>query len=76
MYTIACLGVLFLTILGADYTKNSSCYKNITIKAHSTRNGNKVRIISIFNTGLTLFNLAFNSSRYIRISYRFMLYDI
>ena len=35
----------------------------------------KIRILSLFNTGLTLFNRAFESLRYIRIPYSFILYD-
>ena len=27
MYTMACFATLFLTIIGADYTKNTKCYK-------------------------------------------------
>ena len=76
MYCFACIGVLFLTILGADYTKNTRCYKNTKIKTHTTSHGIKIRIKSLFNTGLTLFHRAFNSSQYVRLSFRFILYDI
>ena len=41
MYTITCLGILFLTILGSDYNKNTKSYKNVTIKTHSMRNVTK-----------------------------------
>ena len=76
MYAIACFGILFLTIQGIEYSKNNSCYKNVTIKTHTKRNGIKQRIISLFNTGLILFNIAYESQRYIRISYNFILYDV
>ncbi len=76
MYTFACLGILSLTIIGADYAKNKRCYKNVKIKTHTTSKGKKNRISSLFNTGLTLFNIAFNSLRYIRLPFRFILYDI
>lgn len=76
MYCMACVGVLFLTILGADYTKNTKCYKNVKITTHKMSKGKKIRILSLFNVGLTLFQRAFNSSRYIRIPYHFILYDI
>lgn len=76
MYTFACFGVLYLTILGTDFAKNTKCYKNVKIKTHTTKHGKKIRILSLFNTGLTLFHRAFNSSRYIRLSFRFILYDI
>ena len=80
MYTLVCFSTLFLTILGADYSKNSSCYKNVKITTHKCfiENGKRVkkRVLSLFNTGLTLFNLAFNSLKYVRLSFSFTLYDI
>ncbi len=75
MYTMACFTTLYLTILGSDFAKNSKCYKNVKIKTHTTTHGKKIRILSLFNTGLTLFNRAFESLRYIRIPYSFILYD-
>lgn len=59
MYSIVCICVSYLTILGADFSKNSKCYKNVKITTHKTYiiNGKKIkkRIMSLFNTGLTLF---------------------
>ena len=75
-YMIACLGVLYLTILGAEYSKNKKCYKNVKITTHKNENGKLTRILSLFNTGLTLFKRAFNSSVYIRNPFRLILYDI
>ena len=80
MYTMVCTCILFLTILGADYSKNTRCYKDIHLETHKTYNidGKKVkkRVMSLFNTGLTLFKRAFNSPVYIRIPLSFQLYDI
>ena len=80
MYTCVCTSILYLTILGADYTKNSKCYKNVKIETHKTYiiNGKRVkkRIMSLFNVGLTLFKRAINSIYYIRIPVSFKLYDI
>ena len=76
MYTMTCFAHLFMTILGADYSKNTKVYKNVKIKTHKTDKGKKIRIMSLFNTGLTLFHLAYMSSKYIRIPYKFILYDI
>lgn len=76
MYALTCFSTLFLTILGADFSRNSKCYKNIRITTHKKINGTRKRVLSLFNTGLTLFNLAFNSSRYIRIPFNLILYDI
>ncbi len=80
MYTCICTCVLYLTILGADYSKNTKVYKKIKIETHKTYNINghkiKKRIMSLFNTGLTLFKRAFNSCIYIRIPITFKLYDV
>lgn len=76
MYALTCFATLFLTILGAEFSKNCSCYKNVKITTHKIFNGTRKRILSLFNTGLTLVNLAFNSSRYIRLPFTLILYDI
>jgi hypothetical protein len=76
MYTMVCFASLYLVILGADYTKNSKCYKNIKIETHTVINGVKKRVMSLFNTGLILFNIANNSSVYVRLPFRFILYDV
>ncbi len=80
MYTMVCFAVLYLTILGTEYSKNSKCYKTEKIETHKTYfiNGKNIkkRVISLFNTGLILFKRAFNSRKYIRIPFRFILYDI
>ena len=56
MYCIACIGVLYLTILGSDYSKNTRCYKHTKIKTHISARGIKTRTLSLSNTGLTLFH--------------------
>lgn len=77
MYTMVCTAILFLTIFGADYCKNTRCYKNEKIETHKKYKGKGiVRVKSIFNTGLTLFNRAINSVVYKRIPMKFILYDV
>ena len=80
MYTCICTCILYLTILGVDFSKNTSCYKHIKIETHKTYiiNNKKIkkRIMSLFNIGLTLFKRSFNSIIYIRIPVSFKLYDI
>ncbi len=77
MYSLVCFSILFCTIVGADFSKNTKCYKHISIETHKVyKNKGKVRIMSIFNVGLTLLKRAFYSSIYIRIPYSFILYDI
>ncbi len=77
MYALVCVAGLYLTILGSDYSKNTRCYRKEKITTHKTyANGKKVRVMSLFQTGLTLFNRAFNSLKYIRLPFSFTLYDI
>lgn len=76
MYCFACVGILYLTILGGEYSRNKSCYKNIKMKTHARINGIKKRIKSLFSVGLTLFNIAYNSSVYVRLPFTFILYDV
>ena len=77
MYTLVCTSVLFLTILGTEYTKNTRCYKNAKIETHKNyKKKGKIRVMSLFQTGLTLFKLAINSFKYTRLPIRFILYDI
>jgi len=69
MYFLVCVCSLYLTILGADYAKNTRCYKNERITTHKIYiiNGKRIkkRVLSLFNTGLTLFKRALCSSKYI-----------
>jgi len=80
IYTICCVAVTYLTILGTDYSKNNKCYKSCKFSTHKVYISNgvrkKIRIMSLFNTGLTLFKLALNSPHYIRLPFSFKLYDI
>ena len=76
MYCFACIGILFLTTLGTDYSKNTKCYKQTKIKTHTVVLGIKIRTKSLFNTGLTLFHRAFESLRYVKLIFKFILYDI
>ncbi len=79
LYSLLCFSILFLTIIGADYSKNKNTrsYKNVKITTHKKyKKKGKIRVMSLFNTGLTLFKLAINSSKYIRIPFNFILYDV
>ena len=76
LYAVTCFASIFLIILGADYSKNTKCYKNEKIVTHKVIKGVKRRVMSLFNVGLTLFKRAYNSLKYIRIPFSFKLYDI
>ena len=77
LYSLVCFASLFLTIFSTDYTKNSKCYKKVKLTSHKKfKDGSIKRVMSLFNIDLTLFKLAFNYSRYIRVPFSFTLYDI
>ena len=76
LYAVTCFAALFLVIVGADYSKNTKCYKNEKFITHKVIKGVKRRVMSLFNVGLTLFKRAYNSLKYIRIPFSFKLYDI
>lgn len=77
MYTLACTVVLFLTIIGTDYSRNTNFYKNEKIITHKTyKDKGKIRVMSLFKIGLTLFHRALNSRKYIRLPITFTLYNI
>ena len=78
LFTLMCVALLWLTIIGADYSKNKHHFSNSIFKHRtSKKNGSSSkRIISLFNTGLTIFHLAFCSYNYFNIKCNFILYDI
>ena len=77
MFTLLCVAVLWLTILGSYYSKNKGHFKNYFKIKYSKKNGaSNKRIISLFNTGLLFFNIAFESTKYVLLKCDFLLYDI
>ena len=57
LYSLVCLACTWLTIIGADYTKN---YKHVKHKLNirfvkRDKNNKPRRILSLFNLGLTIF---------------------
>lgn len=56
LFGIACIAILWLTILGIDYSKNSSNIKKFCKFRTSKRNGGSPkRIFSLFNTRINVF---------------------
>lgn len=77
LFSLVCIATLWLIILGSDYTKNSHNFKNFFKFKYSKRNGNGYkRTFSLFNTGLFLFNIAFECTTYFVLKCNFMLYDL
>lgn len=71
------IATLFLTILGADYCKTKGHYsKKLKIRdTKKTKSNNIIRIISLFNLGLTIFKKTYNSFINFKIKCNFILYD-
>ena len=77
LFTLVCVAILWLTLLGADYSINKNHFKNCFKIKYSKKNGsNHKRTFSLFNTGLFFFNLAFESTKYVVLKCNFLLYDI
>ena len=74
-----------LDILGVDYSKNgnkvSKFFKinysrRVSSISKKTSNSNYKRIYSLFNVGLILFNLVYESPHYFKLKFNFHLYDL
>lgn len=77
LFTLVCIATLWLIILGSDYSKNSHKFNNCFKFKYSRKNGNGYkRTFSLFNTGLFLFNIAFESTKYFLLKCNFILYDL
>lgn len=76
LYSIICFAGLWLSILAIDYTKNYAHVKNyLNIRyIKNNKNGKPIRILSIFNLGLTIFRRCFNSYINYKIKTNMQLY--
>ena len=74
MFGIMCVALVWLIILGVEYTVKKEKDK-IKIKIYKKKDKGK-RIISLFNTGLMYFNLCLNSNQVPKIRCNFLLYEI
>ena len=70
MYTMACTVVLFLTILGTEYSKNPKCYRNekiVTHKIYKNKILEKLKIVKLksnkhYTENTFLLNYIFNKN--------------
>lgn len=77
LYSIICFAGLWLSILAIDYTKNYAHVKKyLNIRyVKNNKNGKPIRILSIFNLGLTIFRRCFNSYINYKIKTNMQLYS-
>ena len=76
LFTIVCVALVWLTIIGVDYSKNKHNYH---IKIRDTRkhlNKFSTRLYSYFNLGLTIFNRCYYNFVDFVLKFNFILYDI
>lgn len=76
LFTVMCVALLWLTIIGVDYVKNKHhYYLNIRdIRKH--QNNTTTRLYSFFNLGLSIFNRCYYNSVNFTLKFNFVLYDV
>ena len=76
LYSLVCFAGLWLTIIGIDYTKNyTHVKKNLNIRfVKYDKNKKPIRILSLFNLGLTIFKMCYNSHINFKIKTNMQLY--
>lgn len=76
LFTVMCIALVWLTIIGVDYVKNKHRYH---LKIRDTRklnNRKAYRLYSFFNLGLTIFNLCYYNEINFTLKFNFVLYDV
>lgn len=76
MFTLMCISLVWLTIIGVDYTKNKHNYHIKIRDVHKTSNNSRSRYLSFFNLGLTIFNRCYYNTINFTLKFSFVLYDI
>ena len=76
LYSLVCFACVWLSIIGIDYTKNYIHVKNnLNIRyVKKDKNGKYIRILSLFNLGLTIFRRCYNSYINYKIKCNMQLY--
>ncbi len=76
LFTVMCVALVWLTIIGVDYIKNKHHYhlKIRDIRRH--KNNTTSRLYSFFNLGLTIFNRCYYNHINFVLKFNFMLYDV
>ena len=76
LFTIMCIALVWLTIIGVDYSKNKHNY-NLNIRdTRKTKSGLIIRKFSFFRLGLTIFKLCYYNYSNFKLKFDFLLYDI
>ena len=76
LFTVMCVALVWLTIIGADYVKNKHHYHLKIRDTRKFRNNSYSRTYSFFNLGLTIFNLCYYNEVDFTLKFNFILYDV
>ena len=76
LFTVMCIALTWLTIIGSDYVKNKHTY-HLKIRDVRKRKGKYPKqLYSLFNLGLTIFNLCYYNYVNFTLKFNFVLYDV
>ena len=76
LFTIMCIALVWLTIIGSDYVKNKNKYHLKIRDVRKHKNDTTSRLYSLFNIGLSIFNLCYYNYIDFKLKFNFLLYDI
>lgn len=76
LFTIMCISLIWLTIIGVDYVKGKNHYHLRIRDTKKHKNNSTSRCFSFFNLGLTIFNLCYYNSVNFNLRFDFVLYDV
>ena len=76
LFTIMCIALVWLTIIGVDYVKNKHTYYLKIRDTKHYKNNSTSRLFSFFNLGLTIFNRCYYNTVNYTLKFNFVLYDV
>ena len=76
LFTVMCIALAWLTIIGVDYVKNKHKYHFEIRDTRKHSNNTTSRLYSFFNLGLTIFNRCYYNTVDFSLKFNFVLYDI
>lgn len=75
LFTVMCIALTWLTIIGSDYVKNKHYYHLKIRDVHKHKDKRPTRLYSLFNLGLTIFNLCYYNYVNFKLKFDFVLYN-